>query len=103
VRPEDVERKEFVVGVRGYVREEVRAFLRFVARELAERDALIASLRQELDVREASDRQGLLRALGEEVARILNSADAAANELRAGKARGARANGEAPQAPKEPR
>ncbi len=89
VKPEEVEGKEFVVGVRGYVREEVQAFLRAVARELAERDAEIERLRRELAARKGLDRSALIRAVGDAVAGVLEAADAAAEETKARARRGA--------------
>ena len=78
--PEDVAEQEFNVGMRGYVREEVRDFLRSVAVELDERDARIA----ELERRPARpDREFLLSTLGQDIGRTLIDAEVAAAKMRA--------------------
>jgi DivIVA domain-containing protein len=93
VKPEEIAKKEFPVVLRGYVREEVQAFLSRVADELAARDARIAQLdaelaasRQEAPAQEPApsvDRGVLLRQLGEEAASILACADATAERMKA--------------------
>jgi DivIVA domain-containing protein len=93
VKPEEIAKKEFPVVLRGYVREEVQAFLSRVAEELIARDARIAQLdaelaacRQEAPARELTpsiDRGVLLRQLGEEAASILACADATAERMKA--------------------
>jgi DivIVA domain-containing protein len=94
VKPEEIAKKEFPVVLRGYVREEVQAFLSRVANELTARDARIAELDAELakaqeapaPVRDAApsiDRGFLLRQLGEEAASILACADATAERMKA--------------------
>jgi DivIVA domain-containing protein len=92
VKPEEVAHKEFPVVMRGYVREEVQAFLSRVADQLTARDARIAQLdaelascRQEMPARETApsvDRGVLLRQLGEEAASILACADATAERMK---------------------
>jgi DivIVA domain-containing protein len=92
VDPEEIASKEFPVVMRGYVREEVQAFLAGVAAQIAERDARIAQLDAELvrcqqEMRAAPaqsvDRSSLLRHLGEEAASILSCADASAERIKA--------------------
>ncbi len=93
MKPEEIARREFPLVMRGYVREEVQAFLSSVADQLASRDARIAELeselatcRQETAARQAApsvDRVMLLRQLGEEAASILACADATAERMKA--------------------
>ena len=94
VNPEEIAGKEFPVVMRGYVREEVHAFLASVAGQLAAREARIAELERRLrEAREPSrpaavtvpglDRTELLRHLGEEAASILTCADATAERMKA--------------------
>ena len=93
MKPEEIARREFPLVMRGYVREEVQAFLSSVADLLSSRDARIAELeteltrcRQEAAAREAApsvDRGVLLRQLGEEAASILACADATAERMKA--------------------
>lgn len=86
--------KEFPVVMRGYVREEVQAFLDSVASQLADRDARITELEAELararqqpqpqsTPAPSVDRTVLLRHLGEEAASILACADASAERMKA--------------------
>lgn len=49
MEPQEVARKEFLTGMRGYVREEVRGYLRVVSEELFRRDEIIADLRLRLE------------------------------------------------------
>jgi DivIVA domain-containing protein len=90
VDPEQVRNKEFTVVLRGYLREEVDAFLDVVADELARRDALIADrdtaiarCQQELTGARVTERSVLVRRLGEEAASILEAADSAAERMKA--------------------
>lgn len=88
MNPEDIASKDFPVVMRGYVREEVHAFLAAVAGQVAERDARIAALEAELANGRAArttgpDRTELLRHLGEEAASILTCADASAERMKA--------------------
>jgi DivIVA domain-containing protein len=93
VKPEEIARKEFPVVMRGYVREEVQAFLASVADQLTNRDARIAELDAELvrcqeeapraAAAPSIDRGALLRHLGEEAASILACADATAERMKA--------------------
>lgn len=100
---EEIVNKEFPVVMRGYVREEVQAFLASVAAQLAERDSRLLAMEEELiearrrKVAEPAlpvapapapapavvDRPTLLRALGEEAASILACADASAERMTA--------------------
>ncbi len=98
MEPQDVAGKEFLIGMRGYVREDVRSFLRAVAEELFRQDELIAGLRHKLEeatrrldeanwqLEEAGplevDRATLVRLVGEEASAILSSADGAAERIR---------------------
>jgi DivIVA domain-containing protein len=96
VNPEEIASKEFPVVMRGYVREEVHAFLASVAGDVAERDARIAALEGELAgprqsaagaadtvAKPSLERADLLRHLGEEAASILTCADATAERMKA--------------------
>ncbi len=96
MNPEEIASREFPVVMRGYVREEVHAFLASVAGQLAERDDRIAELESQLSsgrqpaspmataaATPALDRADLLRHLGEEAASILTCADATAERMKA--------------------
>jgi DivIVA domain-containing protein len=95
VRPEEIASREFPVVMRGYVREEVHAFLASVAGLVAHRDERIADLERRLAAARkpggnkvqtstpALDRTQLLRHLGEEAASILTCADATAERMKA--------------------
>jgi DivIVA domain-containing protein len=90
VEPEEVRSKEFTVVLRGYLREEVDAFLDVIADELgrrdaliAERDAMLARCQQELTGARTTERSVLVRRLGEEAASILEAADTAAERMKA--------------------
>lgn len=93
MNPEEIASKEFPVVMRGYVREEVHAFLASVAGQVAERDARIAALERQVSgsgkpaattaAKPALDRTELLRHLGEEAASILTCADATAERMKA--------------------
>jgi DivIVA domain-containing protein len=92
VNPEEIASKEFPVVMRGYVREEVHAFLASVAGQVAERDVRIADLERQLAgptppatlaAKPALGRTELLRHLGEEAASILTCADATAERMKA--------------------
>jgi DivIVA domain-containing protein len=97
VNPEEIATREFPVVIRGYVRDEVQAFLASVADQIAARDARIARLDGELarlqkaapatapvkQQPETIDRGTLIRALGEEAAAILACADASAERMKA--------------------
>ncbi|MDQ3944499.1 MAG: DivIVA domain-containing protein [Actinomycetota bacterium] len=92
MEPQEVAGKEFLVGMRGYVREDVRVYLRAVAEELFRRDEVISTLRHKLDkvtrqLEEANgqrdvDRATLVKLVGEEASAILSSADGAAERIR---------------------
>ena len=98
MNPEEIATREFPVVIRGYVREEVQAFLASVADQIAARDARIAQLDAELARAQKAapapvtapapetgpvDRSVLIRALGEEAAAILACADSAAERMKA--------------------
>ncbi|HEY3239460.1 MAG TPA: DivIVA domain-containing protein [Acidimicrobiia bacterium] len=92
MNPEEIASKEFPVVMRGYVREEVHAFLASVAGQVAERDVRIADLERQLAgptppatlaAKPALGRTELLRHLGEEAASILTCADATAERMKA--------------------
>ena len=99
MEPQEVAGKEFLIGMRGYVRDDVRAFLRAVAEEVFRRDEMISGLRHKLDdanrrleeanwrLEEANgqievDRATLVKLVGEEASAILSSADGAADRIR---------------------
>jgi DivIVA domain-containing protein len=92
MEPQEVAGKEFLVGMRGYIREDVRVYLRAVAEELFRRDEVISNLRYKLDkatrlLEEANgerdvDRATLVKLVGEEASAILSSADGAAERIR---------------------
>jgi DivIVA domain-containing protein len=103
VNPTEIASKEFPVVMRGYLREEVQAFLAGISDQVAARDnriaqldAEVARLKQEVLAKPApapaaasapaltaADRPLLLRALGEEAANILACADASAERIKA--------------------
>jgi DivIVA domain-containing protein len=92
MEPQEVAGKEFLIGMRGYIREDVRAYLRAVSEELFRRDEVISALRHKLDkvtrqLEEANgqrdvDRATLVKLVGEEASAILSSADGAAERIR---------------------
>ena len=102
MNPTEIASKEFPVVMRGYLREEVQAFLAGISDQIAARDNRIAQLDAEVgrlktEVKEkpapavpaapapmpALDRPSLLKALGEEAANILSCADASAERIKA--------------------
>jgi DivIVA domain-containing protein len=104
VNPSEIASKEFPVVMRGYLREEVQAFLAGISDQVAARDSRIAQLDTEVArLRDqvaskpapaaaaapapapvaALDRPAILRALGEEAANILACADASAERIKA--------------------
>ena len=98
MNPTEIASKEFPVVMRGYLREEVQAFLAGISDQIAARDNRIAQLDAEVArLRETSatpapagtpsvaalDRPALLRQLGEEAANILACADASAERIKA--------------------
>jgi len=105
LNPTEIASKEFPVVMRGYLREEVQAFLAGISDQIAARDNRIAQLDTEVarlkqQVAEkpapapapaapapapiaALDRPALLRALGEEAANILACADSSAERIKA--------------------
>src|SRR5438309_4077228 len=88
VTPDEIARRSFPVGVRGYDQDQVRRFLKKVG------DELVAAREQEKEMRRALDEARgqlahpeldeatLTAALGEETTRILRSAREAANDMR---------------------
>ena len=97
--PQDVAGKEFLIGMRGYIRDDVRSYLRAIAEELFRRDEVIAGLRHKLEdaterleqanwqLQEANgeievDRATLVKLVGAEASAILSSADGAAERIR---------------------
>jgi DivIVA domain-containing protein len=92
MEPQEVAGKEFLIGMRGYIRDDVRAYLRAVSEELFRRDEVISTLRYKLDkvtrqLEEANgrrnvDRATLVKLVGEEASAILSSADGAAERIR---------------------
>jgi DivIVA domain-containing protein len=102
LNPTEIASKEFPVVMRGYLREEVQAFLAGISDQIAARDnriaqldAEVARLKQQLTTTPAPapapapaaapalDRPALLRVLGEEAANILACADASAERIKA--------------------
>lgn len=108
MNPSEIASKEFPVVMRGYLREEVQAFLAGVSDQIAARDnritqldAEVARLKAEVAVKPAApaatapatapgstvltglDRPALLKVLGEEAANILACADASAERIKA--------------------
>lgn len=108
MNPSEIASKEFPVVMRGYLREEVQAFLAGVSDQIAARDnritqldAEVARLKAEVVAKPESapapaaaaapasnpltglDRPTLLKALGEEAVNILACADASAERIKA--------------------
>jgi len=111
LNPSEIASKEFPVVMRGYLREEVQAFLAGISDQIAARDnriaqldAEVSKLRQDVAAKPAAtaapatpaaapapapaaapalDRPALLRLLGEEAANILACADASAERIKA--------------------
>jgi len=102
LNPSEIASKEFPVVMRGYLREEVQAFLAGISDQIAARDNRIAQLDAEVArLKEtagkapaaasapapapvtALDRPALLKQLGEEAANILACADASAERIKA--------------------
>jgi len=102
LNPTEIASKEFPVVMRGYLREEVQAFLAGISDQIAARDNRIAQLdaevsrlKKDLTQKPAPapaaaptplaglDRPALLKALGEEAANILACADASAERIKA--------------------
>ena len=101
MNPTEIASKEFPVVMRGYLREEVQAFLAGISDQIAARDNRIAQLDAEVARLKqtatapapaaapapaplsALERPALLRALGEEAASILACADASAERIKA--------------------
>jgi DivIVA domain-containing protein len=102
VNPTEIASKEFPVVMRGYLREEVQAFLAGISDQIAARDnrigqldAEVARLKEQTKVAPAPaaapgpapvaalERPALLKQLGEEAANILACADASAERIKA--------------------
>ncbi len=102
MNPSEIASKEFPVVMRGYLREEVQAFLAGISDQIAARDNRItqldtevARLKEQLAAKPPSapaaaaapapslERPALLKALGEEAANILACADASAERIKA--------------------
>ena len=99
MNPTEIASKEFPVVMRGYLREEVQAFLAGISDQIAARDNRIAQLDAEVGQLKdqlavsskpaaavsapALERPALLKALGEEAANILACADASAERIKA--------------------
>ena len=87
--PDEIASRGFARAVRGVSEQEVRSFLRRVAEEvgaMADREAMLQSRLRDLEARLANPpaptEQQLLDALGEETARVLRSAQEAAEDIR---------------------
>lgn len=104
LNPTEIASKEFPVVMRGYLREEVQAFLAGISDQIAARDnritqldAEVARLKEQMAAKPAPapaasaaaapmaglDRPALLKLLGEEAANILSCADASAERIKA--------------------
>jgi DivIVA domain-containing protein len=99
LNPTEIASKEFPVVMRGYLREEVQAFLAGISDQIAARDNRIAQLDSEVARLKQTaaapapppaapsstglDRPSLLKQLGEEAASILACADASAERIKA--------------------
>jgi DivIVA domain-containing protein len=107
LNPTEIASKEFPVVMRGYLREEVQAFLAGISDQIAARDnrltqldAEVARLKEQVAAKPAPapaapapaaaaaplaglDRPALLKLLGEEAASILSCADASAERIKA--------------------
>jgi len=102
LNPTEIASKEFPVVMRGYLREEVQAFLAGISDQIAARDNRIAQLDAEVSrlktapapaaapapapaaaPASALERPALLKQLGEEAASILACADASAERIKA--------------------
>jgi DivIVA domain-containing protein len=103
LNPTEIASKEFPVVMRGYLREEVQAFLAGISDQIAARDNRIAQLDAEVSRLKhttpapapasapaaaagpapALERPALLKQLGEEAASILACADASAERIKA--------------------
>ena len=97
MNPTEIAGKEFPVVMRGYLREEVQAFLAGISDQIAARDNRISQLDAEVArlktvstapaaapaTASALERPALLKALGEEAANILACADASAERIKA--------------------
>src|SRR5687768_9909959 len=88
LNPEDVGRRRFSTSFRGFDQHEVRAYLNQVADELARLRARQEELRLQLEAASRApspsmDRESLMAALGEETARIVRTAEEAAEDIRA--------------------
>jgi DivIVA domain-containing protein len=109
LNPSEIASKEFPVVMRGYLREEVQAFLAGISDQISARDnrisqldAEVARLKKEVAAKPAPapasapaaaapaptsltglDRPALLKALGEEAVNILACADASAERIKA--------------------
>ncbi len=89
LNPEEISNRAFSVARRGYAESEVRAFLRRVADDLGvlrERERQLAQQVEQLETKlrnpEPPTERQLLDSLGEETARVLRSAQEAAEDIR---------------------
>jgi DivIVA domain-containing protein len=89
LNPEEISNRAFSVARRGYAESEVRAFLRRVADDvgvLRERERQLAQQVEQLETKlrnpEPPTERQLLDSLGEETARVLRSAQEAAEDIR---------------------
>lgn len=80
MEPEEVERKDFLISLRGYDREQVDAFLRDVADELRRLSAGEAAAPPKASGASASEQY---KEIGERTSKILMAAEDAAEEIRA--------------------
>ena len=88
LNPDEVARRRFSTSFRGFDQHEVRVYLNQIADELARLQTRHDELRRELQAAEKApaptmDRESLMTALGEETARIVRTAEEAAEDIRA--------------------
>jgi cell division initiation protein len=80
LEPDDLEKKEFLVSLRGYDREEVDEYLREVAEELRRLRTASGSQARAVEIR--ADPTAAYRQVGQETSKILIAAEETANEIR---------------------
>jgi cell division initiation protein len=83
MRAEEVAEKEFITGMRGYVREEVRAYLRQVADQIRSDELRLQCMARALRAYKTEDPRALARLVGEETTKVLELAHTSAEEIRA--------------------
>ena len=81
MEPADITERKFVVGLRGYDREEVDGFLREVAGEVAALRSALQTAETELTALRGALEHDLPRLAGNHVAAILRTAEAEAHRI----------------------